>query len=79
MDLLTFATEMVKVLVWPATIIIAVVLLRTPLGQLIPTLRLLRYRDLSLEFGKKLEQLEATADQVRLPAAGVEQAIVSRR
>ncbi|MFQ5847143.1 MAG: hypothetical protein ACE5IQ_05635 [Candidatus Methylomirabilales bacterium] len=69
MDWLTFVAQIVNTLVWPATITIAVLLLRKPIGQLIQTLRFLRYRDLSLEFGKKLEQLEATADQAQLPAA----------
>ena len=69
MDSLTFMVEMVKALAWPLTVIGSVLLLRTALLELIPTLRKLKYKDLELEFGRKLEQLVAKAEQAQLPAS----------
>ena len=47
-------------------IVVCVILLRSPLAQLIPTLRNVEYRDLRLNFGKKLEELETAAEQAEL-------------
>ena len=46
-------------------------LLRRPLGELIPLLRELRYKDLQLKFGQKLVKLKAQADEAEIPAAPV--------
>lgn len=67
MDLLTFMAAIIGHLAWPTAAVILVLILRRPLRQLIPTLRRLRYRDLELDFGEKLEALERQADQAQLP------------
>lgn len=66
MDSLTFIAELVKALAWPATIVILVVLVRHPLRGLIPLLTRFKYKDLELEFGRKVEELQALV-AVELP------------
>jgi hypothetical protein len=57
MDTLTFAAEMTKALAWPLTILLALLLLRRPLAELLPLLQRLRYKDLELDFGKRVQEL----------------------
>ena len=57
MDTLSFTAEMTKALAWPLTIILALLLLRRPLADLIPLLQRLRYKDLELDFGKRVQEL----------------------
>src|SRR3970040_2344480 len=57
MDTLSFPAEMTKALAWPRTIILALLLLRRPLADLIPLLQRLRYKDLELDFGKRVQEL----------------------
>lgn len=69
MDTHTLILELIKALVWPLTILTVIVLLRPSLLELVPALRRLRYRDLEIEFERKLDQLTARADQAQLPVA----------
>lgn len=57
MDSLTFISELVDALAWPATVLVIVWLLRGPLTQLIPEVRKLKYRDFEAEFGREVEDL----------------------
>ncbi len=57
MDTMTFVAEMTKALAWPVTILLALLLLRRPLANLIPLLQRLRYKDLELDFGKGVQEL----------------------
>lgn len=68
MDGLAFIAELIKALAWPVTVFSLVVLLRRPLTQLIPLLQRLKYRNLELEFGERVEEIKAEA-QAQLPAA----------
>ena len=61
MDWLTFTAEVVKALAWPAAILFSIAILRKPLSGLIPLLQRLKYKDLELEFGKKIQELKADA------------------
>lgn len=65
MDGLTFTAEIVKAVVWPATAVTIVLLLRKPLGKLVPLLRRLKWGDVEAEFGELLE--EAKKDAADLP------------
>ena len=67
MDWLTFIAEVVKALAWPATVVVGIALLRRSLLQLIPGLRRLKYKDLELEFERKLEAAKAEVAEA-LPA-----------
>ncbi len=59
MDWMTFLASVISSLAWPAVVLVIVVLLRKPLAGLIPLLQRLKYKDLELEFGERLEVLEA--------------------
>lgn len=63
MDWLQLLASIVDSLAWPATIGVAVYLLRKPLMELLPNLRLFKYKDLEIEFSEKLEKLEQTLEQ----------------
>ncbi len=58
LDGLQFFASIVDSLAWPATIGVAVYLLRKPLVELLPNLRHLKYKDLDIRFGEGLEKLE---------------------
>ncbi len=75
MDALTFAAAVIKAVAWPATVIGLVLLLRRPLRGLIPLLTRIKYRDFELEFGRKIEELQAEV-AVALPE-GAAQALPS--
>lgn len=67
MDILTFVSEVIKSLIWPVTILVITLLLKKPIVELIPKLSSMRYKDLELAFGKKVEELEQKADRANLP------------
>lgn len=64
MDALQFIASLVKSLASPAAVIIAALLLREPLVSLLPRLRLLKFKDFHVEFGEKLEKVEAEASKL---------------
>ncbi len=55
MDYLQFIAALTRSLAWQITVIVAILLLRKPLSELIVSLRLLKYKDLQLEFDRKLD------------------------
>lgn len=55
--------EIIKIVIWPATIIIAIILLRKGLVNLIPNLKKLKYKDLEVEFEKDAINLLATIER----------------
>jgi hypothetical protein len=63
-----FTVEIVKALAWPVTVLIIVCLLRRPLARAIRTLQKVKYKDLELEFQKKIEKATAEAEEAKLPA-----------
>lgn len=63
MDALTFIAEIVKALAWPAMVLTLVFLLRKPIADLIPLLTRLKYKDLELEFGRRLAEVTAEAGE----------------
>jgi hypothetical protein len=67
LDWLAFISTLVDSLAWPAVIIAVVLAFKQPLSRLIPNLRELQYKDLRVDFGKRLEQIEAEADRAQLP------------
>lgn len=57
MDWLTFAAEVIKALAWPLTVLIIFLVLRKPLSNLLPLLQRLRYKELEIDFGKRIQEL----------------------
>lgn len=67
MDWLTFLSNAVASLAWPTALLVVVFLLRRELGNLVVTLRRLKWKELEAEFGQELKELEVAAN--RLPPA----------
>ena len=61
MDWLQFFASVLGSLAWPATAVALVVLLRVPVARVLLTLTKLKYKDLELDFGRELKQLEEQA------------------
>lgn len=71
MTSLEFVASLIESLAWPLVVLVAVWILRKPLGQLIPLLEKLKYKDLELDFSRRLE--EAREVTAALPPAGREE------
>ena len=61
MDWLTFSAELIKALAWPVTVLLIFAVLRSPLLRLIPLLERLKYRELEVDFGRRLEEVASAA------------------
>lgn len=70
MDVLTFITELVKALAWPASIILLIFLLRHSLERLVPRIMKLRYKEFEADFGEALKRIETDVEKAKLPSAG---------
>lgn len=55
--------QVVELVVWPATIVVVVGLLRAPLSKLAPTLKRLKYKDLELEFEREASKILAEVER----------------
>lgn len=72
MDWLTFIAALAgdiaalagHIVSWPLAFVIAVLLLREPLGDLIRSLRRFRYRELEMHFSEKMERIERIGKEV---------------
>jgi hypothetical protein len=69
MSWLEFTSSVVHALAWPAAVFAIVLILRRPLRALILSLRILKYKDLQAEFGRKVDEAEDLAAQAKLPPA----------
>ena len=67
MDWLSFVAALVKALAWPLTVLGIFLVLRRPLLALVPLLARLKFKDLELDFGRRLA--EASAEAASLPGA----------
>jgi hypothetical protein len=72
MDWLSFLSNIVGSLAWPGTIIVIIFLVRKPLGDLLPLLQRLKYKDLELEFGRRIGEVK---DEVERELPGEAQRI----
>ncbi|WP_407353296.1 hypothetical protein [Luteimonas sp. R10] len=61
MDVLTFVAEVVRALAWPASVLLLAFMLRKPIGELIPLLRKLKYKEIEMEFSREIAELKAEA------------------
>ena len=64
MTWLEFIAEMTKALAWPASAIVLMIVMRKPLVELLPKLAKLKWKDLELDFSKRVSDAEEL-----LPAA----------
>jgi uncharacterized protein YutE (UPF0331/DUF86 family) len=55
--------EILKTVIWPATVIISVVVLRKGILELIPNMKKLKYKDLEVEFEKEAIKLRAIVER----------------
>jgi hypothetical protein len=67
MDWLSFIAAMARALAWPLTVLGIFLVLRRPLTGLIPVVARLKYKDLELDFDRRLA--EASAEAAALPGA----------
>lgn len=67
MDPSTFILELVKALAWPVAAIVALVMLRKPLVELLLLAKKFKYKDFEIEFNQGLCELRERAEQ-DLPA-----------
>jgi hypothetical protein len=66
-DWLSFIAAIVKAVAWPLTVLGIFFVLRRPLMGLFPLIARLKFRDLELDFGRRLAEVRAEA--AALPAA----------
>lgn len=62
MNWLEFFAAIVEALAWPSAVVFLVLLLREPISRLVPLLERLKYKDLELEFGRRLEAAKSEAE-----------------
>ncbi len=76
MDWLTFLSSIFDSLAWPIVVLLAVLMLRRPLSNLIPFLRKLKWKDFEAEFGREVSMLgDSIRREIQVPApspSGVE-------
>ncbi|NHN37199.1 hypothetical protein G8764_07850 [Pseudomaricurvus alcaniphilus] len=59
MDKLTFVSEIVKAIAWPVSAVIAMLILRKPIVELVPLMKKIKYKEIELEFSRDLMNLKA--------------------
>ena len=76
MDWLTFLSKLIDSLAWPVSVFLVAVLVRKPLRSLMPLLHRLKYKELELEFGQRVEEIKTELarelpkeSQLALPSA----------
>jgi len=62
MNALEFIASIVSSLAWPAVVVVLVLILRSPLRSVLPSLTRFRYGEMEIDFGREVQMLE---DQAR--------------
>ena len=70
MDILTFTLEVIKATAWPLSAILIVILLKEPLAALLKQMKTLKYKDVEIDFGEKIDSVtqEASKELPEVPA-----------
>lgn len=63
-----FTLKLLEQLLWPSVFVIALIALRKPLLQLLPSLAKVKYKELELEFDRELQQAAKAATELLLHA-----------
>lgn len=71
MDWLSFIANMVGSLAWPTFLLIAILLLRKPIGHLLSFLQRLKYKEFEMEFGQRVGEVKEEVAR-ELPTQGEE-------
>lgn len=58
MDWMTFIVEILKATAWPLTAVVAIILLRKGLVELLPRIQKLKHKDTEIEFAKAIGEIE---------------------
>jgi hypothetical protein len=53
--------EVLEVVIWPVTLLLVVLILRRPLADLVQSARRLKYKDIEMDFGRGIEEVQAEA------------------
>ena len=77
MEWKTFIVEIIKAISWPASMLVGIWLLRKPLFDLIPLLRKLKYKGLSLEFSKEVKEAKQEAEQA-IPVSNQQKSAIEK-
>jgi hypothetical protein len=64
MDWLTFIVEITKAVAWPASVVVAVLLIRKPLYDLLPFLKKFKYKEFEIEFSEKVRELRKETQEL---------------
>jgi len=74
MDWMQFVSAIIASLAWPAAVLAVVLLLRDPLAKLVPLIRTLKFKDLHIDLGEKLEAVkEAVKEELEAKSPNAEQ------
>lgn len=69
MDWLTFIAALTGHLAWPLSVLAIFLVIRKPLAGLIPLLVRLKYKDLEIDFSRRLEEITAEVESLPQPEA----------
>lgn len=61
MNWMDFVLDIVELTIWPFTLLMSLVILRSPLGLLLPFAQSIRYKDFELQFSQDLNQVRQDA------------------
>jgi hypothetical protein len=71
--MMEFVASIIASIAWPTAVLVAVLVFRKQLMNLIPALRRLRYKDLELEFSDSVRELSEKASREHLPLPTAEE------
>ena len=63
-----FLAQIVDSLAWPITVLILVIMLRSPLSELIPLLKKLKYKEFEVEFDRELDAISQATSEAKQEA-----------
>jgi hypothetical protein len=63
MDWLTFISSLLRSLAWPIAVVVIALVFRRPLSGLLPLLQHLKYKDLELDFGRGVQEVQEDLEQ----------------
>jgi hypothetical protein len=69
MDIYTFISNIIGSVSWPLTLILILILLRKEIKSLVPSLQRLKFKDLEMDFDKRVKEMESRADEINLKAS----------
>lgn len=79
MSAFQFIASLVSSLAWPVIVVVLAFIFRTPLTRVLLMLKHLKYKDLELDFGRELKQLEKEARALDIAPKQLPMTAVSKR